>query len=121
MPSRKRVQEFVERVLANDHTAAIADFYHEDATMRENQQPPRGPRSALIEAERRMLSQHDGVVSQIVTPFFIDGDHVVIHWVFEFTRRDGSVMRLEEVARQTWRGDRIAAETFFYDPAQLRA
>jgi ketosteroid isomerase-like protein len=121
MPSRERVQAFVDRVLANDHTAAIADFYHEDATMRENQQQPRGPRSALIESERRMLSRHNGVASHIIAPFFIDGDDVVIHWVFEFTRRDGSVMRLEEVARQTWRGDRIAAETFFYDPAQFGA
>jgi hypothetical protein len=25
---------------------------------------------------------------------------------------------MEEVAWQTWRGDKIAEETFFYDPAQ---
>jgi ketosteroid isomerase-like protein len=119
MPSRERVQAFVDRVLANDHVAAIEDFYHEDATMRENQTRPRGPRSALVESERRMLARHEAVVSHIVPPFFIDGDEVVIHWIFEFSRRDGSILRLEEVARQTWRGERIAAETFFYDPAQF--
>jgi ketosteroid isomerase-like protein len=119
MPSRERVQAFVDRVLANDHVAAIETFYHLDATMQENQSPPRGPRSALVEAERSMLARHAGVVSRIVAPFFIEGDQVVIHWVFEFTRRDGSVMRLEEMARQTWRDDRIVAEHFFYDPAQF--
>ena len=119
MPSRDRVQAFVDRVLANDHVAAIEDFYHDDATMQENQDRPRGPRSALIEAERRMLARHDGVVSGIVAPFFVAGDDVVIHWIFEFSRRDGSTLRLEEMARQRWRGDCIASEQFFYDPAQF--
>jgi ketosteroid isomerase-like protein len=119
MPTRDRVQLFVDRVLANDHVAAIEDFYHEDATMRENQERPRGPRSALVEAERRMLARYDGVVSHIVAPFFVDGDDVVIHWIFEFGRRDGSTLRLEEIARQRWQGERIASEQFFYDPAQF--
>ena len=27
-------------------------------------------------------------------------------------------MQQEEIAWQTWRGEKIAEETFFYDPAQ---
>jgi ketosteroid isomerase-like protein len=120
MPSRERVARFVERVLSNEHVRAIEEFYHEDATMQENLTPPRGPRSALVEAEQRMLRAHKSVITKSNGPVFVDGDHSVIHWIFEFTRTDDSVMRIEELAYQTWRGDRIAAERFYYDPAQMR-
>jgi hypothetical protein len=44
----------------------------------------------------------------------------VIHWVFEFTARDGAAIRLDELALQRWQGDRIAQERFYYDPIQMR-
>jgi ketosteroid isomerase-like protein len=43
----------------------------------------------------------------------------VIRWTFVFTRKDGTSFRMEELALQRWRGDRIVEERFFYDPAQL--
>lgn len=120
MPTQERVNQFVERVLSNEHVRAIEEFYHYDATMQENRAPPRGPRAALVETERRMLQAHKGVMTKSNGPVFVSGDHAVIHWIFEFTRPDDSVMRIEELAYQTWRGDRIAAERFYYDPAQMR-
>jgi len=74
-----------------------------------------------MESERKILAAHKGVVTRLIDPVFINGDQVVIHWVFEFTRPDDTVMRIEELAHQTWRGDRIASERFYYDPAQMRA
>lgn len=121
MPTRDRVEALVRRVVENQHVSAIEEFYHDDATMQENLSAPRGPRSALVESERKLLQQHKAVDSKTIGPVFISGDHVVIQWVFEFTRPDDTVMRIEELAHQTWRGDRIASERFFYDPAQMRA
>ena len=120
MPTRERIEAFVARVSSNAHVQAIEEFYHVDATMQENQAAPRGPRSALVEAEAATLARHKGVVTHLVRPVFVDGDESVIHWIFEFTRPDGSVMRIEELAHQVWRGDRIATERFYYDPAQLK-
>lgn len=37
---------------------------------------------------------------------------------FHFEWLDGSVTHMEELAYQRWDGDRVAEETFFYDPAQ---
>ena len=51
-------------------------------------------------------------------PVLVNGDHVVIRWIFHFAWRDGSVTHMEELAWQRWEGERIAQETFFYDPAQ---
>jgi hypothetical protein len=120
MPTRDRVTQFVERVLSNEHVDAIEEFYHPDATMQENLNAPRGPRAALVDAERRMLQAHKSVDTKSNGPIFVSGDHSVIHWILEFTRPDDTVMRIEELAYQTWRGDRIASERFYYDPAQMR-
>ena len=53
-------------------------------------------------------------------PVFVNGDHVVVRWIFEFESLDGARRRMEELAHQRWEGDRIVEEKFFYDPAQLQ-
>jgi hypothetical protein len=52
---------------------------------------------------------------------FVSYSHVVIHWIFEFVRADGQVVRIEELAHQRWAGDKMAEERFYYDPAQMAA
>jgi hypothetical protein len=54
-----------------------------------------------------------------VRPVFVDGDLVVVRWIFRFEGLDGRVRELEELAYQRWRGERIEHEQFFYDPAQF--
>jgi ketosteroid isomerase-like protein len=84
--------------------------------MQENSQAPRRGRARLVEHERGVLAAFAKVRTLPVDRFLVDGDHVVIHWVFEFTRLDGKVLRFDELALQRWRGDRITEERFFYDP-----
>ncbi|MFY9313953.1 MAG: nuclear transport factor 2 family protein [Burkholderiales bacterium] len=120
MPSRERVQAFVAMVEEGKYVEAIREFYTEDASMQENTEPPRTGRDRLIDHEWRMLSAHQVARTLPGSTFVLDGDRVVIHWTFEFTRRDGKTFRMEELALQRWRGERIAEERFFYDPEQLR-
>jgi hypothetical protein len=69
--------------------------------------------------ERRVLAKAKAVSSTCVRPVFVNGDRVVIRWIFRFEWIDGTVTRMEELAYQRWEADRIVEETFFYDPAQL--
>jgi hypothetical protein len=119
MPTRRRVEDFVAHVQGGRYVEAIEAFYAEDATMRENGGAPRGGRDALVRHERNVLAGVSAMRTAQVGPVIVDGDHVAIRWVFEFTPADGSARRLDELALQTWRGDRIAEEQFDYDPAQL--
>jgi ketosteroid isomerase-like protein len=48
----------------------------------------------------------------------VEGDRVAIHWIFELTDKSGQVLRVDEVALQEWRGDKIFRERFFYDPSR---
>ncbi len=119
MPSADTLERFIARVGANAHLEAIEEFYTEGASMQENQSAPRAGRNVLVAHERKVLARAASVESTCVRPVFVNGDRVVIRWVFRFTYRDGTSTRLEELACQRWEGERIAEERFFYDPTQL--
>ena len=120
MPSSERVREFVSTVERGEYVKAIEDFYHPHATMQENGQPPRAGRPALVDHERKVLAGLKSMRTRRVETYLIDGDRVVINWVFEMTGQDGATRVMDELALQAWDGDRIAAERFYYDPAQIR-
>lgn len=118
MPSSQTLERFIARVESNAHAEAVEEFYTADASMRENCEPPRIGRDLHVANERKVLARARSVQSQCVRPLFVNGDHVVVRWVFRFEWQDGSVTRMEELAYQRWEGERIAEEQFFYDPAQ---
>jgi hypothetical protein len=120
MPTLATLQAFAATVEANDHVGAIMNFYAADAATRENNSPPIIGRDVLAEKERRVLASVAGVKTTRLGPFLFDGDHSAICWRFEFTGKDGKVRTMEEVAWQTWRGEQLVEERFFYDPQQMK-
>ncbi len=117
MPDRARVMEFVSMVVSGDHVAAIENFYHNDATMQENRNEPRRGRDILIAHEAKALSRIKRMHTHPAQVIVVDGDNVAIQWTFDRISHDGRVHRLEEIALQVWKADRILHERFFYDAA----
>jgi hypothetical protein len=118
MPTKKTLDSFIARVEQNAHAEACEEFYTVGASMQENTMAPRIGRDAHVANERKVMSRAKSVSSSCVHPVFVSGDKVVIRWIFEFEWLDGTVTHMEELAYQRWDGERIAQETFFYDPAQ---
>ena len=118
MPTADTLERFIALVESNAHAEACEQFYTEHSTMQENQGAPRVGRDAHVANERAVMARAESVTSTCVRPVLVNGDHVVIRWIFHFTWRDGSVTHMEELAWQRWEGERIAQETFFCDPAQ---
>ena len=118
MPTPETLERFIARVEQNAHAEACAEFYTQDSSMQENQSPPRVGRDLLMARERAVLAKARSVKSTCVRPVFVNGDNVVVRWVFDFEWPDGMKTHMEELAYQRWKGERIAEETFFYDPAQ---
>lgn len=116
MPERSRVEALIAAVVAGDYLRAIADFYHTDASMQENAAAPRCGREVLLENEAKVLERLR-MRAHPVDTCVVDGDRVVIHWTFDATDRAGVTRRLEELALQHWRGDRVERERFVYDSA----
>jgi hypothetical protein len=119
MPSQQTLDRFIARVEGNAHVEAIEEFYSEHASMQENNEPPRVGRDTLVAHEAKALARAASVKSTCVRPVFINGGHVVIRWIFEFSWKGGGSGRIEELAYQRWEGDRIVQEQFFYDPGQF--
>lgn len=118
MPTAETLERFIARVEQNAHAEACEDFYNEDSSIQENQLAPRVGRDAHVSNERKVLARAKSLRSECVRPVFVNGDRAVIRWIFHFEWLDGTVTHMEELAYQRWEGERIAEETFFYDPAQ---
>ncbi|MDQ8729636.1 nuclear transport factor 2 family protein [Bradyrhizobium sp. LHD-71] len=119
MPSRETIEAFVITVESNDHVGAIERYYAPDASTRENLAPPTVGKDVLIAKERKVLASYKSVKTTRLSPILVDGDTSVLHWRFEFTPENGPVRVMEELALQTWRGEELVEERFFYDPRQL--
>lgn len=117
MPDRKRIEDFIATVISGDHVRAIADFYHEDASMQENTLPPRQGKQHLLEHEEQALARIKSMDTLPVETFLVDGDNVVIRWSFIMTDMKGVKRRLNEVSIQKWNGGLILTEQFIYDTA----
>ena len=94
MPSPQTLERFIALVESNDHVQACELFYTERSTMQENQGTPRIGRDAHVASERQVMARAESVTSTCVRPVLVNGDHVVIRWVFRFAWRDGSVTRM---------------------------
>ena len=121
MPKRQTVQNFIALVEQAHYVEAIQQFYAPDASMQENSQPPRRGRDTLIAYERAVIAACSAMRTLPVDSWLVDGDFVVIHWVFEFTRLSGKIMRIDELTHQRWQGEKIVQERFFYDPVAALA
>ena len=120
MPARETVDAFIALVEQAQYVEALEGYYTSDSTMTENQEPPRVGLAAHIASERAVMGAFKALKTHPVSRVLIDGDLVMINWVFEFTAENGQKMIMDEVALQRWDGDRIVAEQFYYDPAQRR-
>lgn len=117
MPTRERVQDFIDRMVRHESLELMPDFYAEDATAQENGKPPRVGLQALMANEKKALDRYT-FESVRAASFVVEGDRVAINWVLEMVA-GGRRFRLDEIAYQEWRGDKIVRERFFYDPAEM--
>lgn len=99
---------------------AIQEFYAEDATMQENDKPPRVGLAALLENERRVLASLKEIRVNRADSFVVDGDRAAINWVYLFIDVEGRELHRDEIAYQVWQNGKIVRERFHYagDPVR---
>ena len=114
--TRERVEMLIAMAEQGKFLEAIQEFYAEDATMQENNQPPRVGLAALLANERRVLAFFKEIRINRADSFIVDGDRAAINWVYLFIDAAGRELRRNEMAYQLWRNGKIIQERFFYDP-----
>jgi ketosteroid isomerase-like protein len=121
MPSRERVADLIAYATQGKVIEAIHEFYAEDASMQENSTPPIVGATAILDHEQQFLSMVSEIHEFTAAAYAVEGDTSFINWVLEYTGTHGQRIRMEEVAHQTWKDDKIIAERFYYDTAPFRS
>ena len=120
MPTLQTLERFVQLVESGQTLAAMEAFYADDAAMRENQSRPRVGKPALLAHEAAALAAVSAMTVRCVRPILVEGDTVVIRWIFDYVDSRGRPVHFEELAYQRWTGERLVDEQFFYDPGQFK-
>lgn len=115
MPSRDSVRRLIAMVEDGRTVEAMQEFYADNATMQENNKTPRRGLSTLLAYEQNVVDSFEAIYTHPDTLFNLDEDQVVINWIFDMTDREGRTFRLDELAHQTWIGEKICRERFYYD------
>ena len=116
MPTPERLAGFIDTVVAGRYVEALRDYYHEDAVTQENNGPERHGLPTLVATEQAVLGMFE-MQAHAPSTVLLDGEDVAIRWTFDIADKGGTIRRMDEVALQRWRGDRIERERFFYDPS----
>jgi hypothetical protein len=96
---------------------ALAEFYDENVVMQDNQNPPTRGLQANREREEQFVGSIANIHENKALNVVADGDSAVIHWVLDFTNKQGARIRLDQLAFQTWENSKIVHEWFVYDSA----
>lgn len=73
---------------------------------------------ALLAGEAAALQRMGGAPVTKCIRYAINGDTVLINWIFEMGPGEPKRL-LDEIAMQVWDGDRIRTERFYYDPNHI--
>lgn len=112
---RPAVNELVALVTAGQILPAFEKFYAEDVVMQENLKEPMVGKAANRAREEQFVSYVKEVHENRAAAVAVDGNHVFINWVLDFTGVDGSRIRYDQIAHQVWENGLIVRERFIYD------
>ena len=89
-------------------------FYADDVVMQENLAAPTVGKAANRERERRFYGSVGRVNELRLHAAGASGDVTFSEWTFDLTLKDGSSVRLDEVAVRRWRDGQVVHERFYY-------
>jgi ketosteroid isomerase-like protein len=118
-PIRESVETLIQQVEQGNLLGAFDTFYADNVSMRENTAAPTIGKAANRAREEQFVASVAEVHEVRAKRWLVDGDRAVIEWNLEYTAKDGTRVRLEQVAAQTWENGKITDERFFYDTASV--
>lgn len=119
MPNKTTVQALVDAISQGRILEAFEEFYADDVVMQENSHPATEGKAANRVREEEFVSKVGEVFENRALAVLVDGDQSALQWVIDFRNKDGVRIRINQVAIQTWKDEKIVAERFYYDSANV--
>lgn len=116
---QQRANDLVGYIQSGRILEAMTEFYADNATMRENNNPPTVGLAANIEREKQFLAYVKEWKSLNVEAVGVDEakGKTLVQINFVFDAVDGKTVTYDQVAVQTWQDGKIVDEKFYYDSA----
>ena len=113
----KNAKEMYDMILGGKLLPAFEKYYDEDVVMVEATGDVRKGKDANREFETQWLSSvkemHGGGITSITSNE--ETGHTAVEVWMDVTYQDGNRMKMEEVAVQKWKDDKIVYERFYYN------
>jgi hypothetical protein len=115
-----RVNDLVSYIQSGRIIEAMAEFYGQDVSMQENNNPPVVGLTANTEREKQFVAYVKQWKSFNIESVAIDAERgkALIQSNFEFDAVDGQTLKYDQVSVQTWKDGKIVHEKFYYDSAK---
>lgn len=117
---QERVNDLIGYIQQGKIIQAMQEFYDDDISMQENNNPPVVGKTANIEREKQFVAYVKAWKSFNIRAVGIDEVRgiALIQSDFEFEAVDGKTIKYDQVSVQQWRDGRIVHEKFYYDSAK---
>lgn len=115
MGLRDHVQAVIDGILKGEILATFDAWYDDAVIMSENGGEPRRGKAANRAYEEEFVANvdfHGADVGRIIVDEA--ASLAAVEWTFDFTPKGAARMIQRQVSVQQWAGDRIVAETFYY-------
>ena len=111
----KNVNTFNKLLIKGETLKAMEQFFDENVSMHENEEPPRVGKTVCIEHERNMLSRVDNLEINILNQAINTQSGIVFTELdIRFTPKKGAPLQIVEVSVQTWQNGKIMKDKFYY-------
>mgnify|MGYP001802687050 CR=1 FL=1 len=121
MSYQEKIQEMYQMIGEGQMLEAFDRFYHENIEMVEATGEVRSGKAFNRQFEEKWMASiqefHGGGYNAITSNE--DAKTTMVEAWSDVTFKDGNRMKLEEVAVQTWEGDQIVRERFYYNAAPM--
>jgi hypothetical protein len=111
----EKVSRLNQMILNGKILEAFEEFYAENVSMQENENPPTVGKAACRINEENFVTNITAFRGARVKNVIVSDDLSAVEWHFDFTHKDWGVRNYDQLAVQRWKDGKIIGEKFYYN------
>lgn len=116
---QQRLNDLLDHIRQGKIIEAMNEFYHRDAVMQDNANPPTEGLAANIEREKQFMSGVKEWKGFEVKATETSDNVTLYESTLDFIAINGQPVRMEQVSVAKWRNGKIIQERFYYETGKL--